>query len=159
MSFPSGGAVKNRLQLRRCSFDPWVGKIPWRRAWQATSVFLPGKSHGQRSLAGYSPWGDRESDMAYWLNNNLPGLTVYFKTLFLMSIYLIFYFLNILQFIIFSCCWTSKLFPVVLLLSCQVMSISFVNPWTVAYQATLSMGFPRQEYWSGLPLPSYLSLS
>jgi len=65
MSFPSGGAVKNRLQLRRCRFDPWVGKIPWRRAWQATSVFLPGKSHGQRSLAGCSPWGDRESDMAY----------------------------------------------------------------------------------------------
>ena len=36
-------------------FDPWVGKIPWRRAWQPTPVFLPGESHGQRSLAGYSP--------------------------------------------------------------------------------------------------------
>ena len=36
-------------------FDPWVGKIPWRRAWQPTPVVLPGKSHGQRSLAGYSP--------------------------------------------------------------------------------------------------------
>ena len=40
-------------------FDPWVGKIPWRRAWQPTPVFLPGESRGQRTLAGYSPWGRR----------------------------------------------------------------------------------------------------
>ena len=39
---------------RRCSFDPWVGTIPWRRKWQPPPVFLPGESHGQRSLAGYS---------------------------------------------------------------------------------------------------------
>ena len=43
-------------------FNPWVGKIPWRRAWQPTAVFLPGESHGWRSLAGYSPWGRKESD-------------------------------------------------------------------------------------------------
>ena len=43
-------------------FDPWVRKIPWRRAWQPTPVFLPGEFHGQRSLAGYSPWDHRESD-------------------------------------------------------------------------------------------------
>ena len=42
---------------------PWVGKIPWRRAWQPTPEFLPGESHRQRSLAGYSPWGCKESDM------------------------------------------------------------------------------------------------
>jgi len=40
---------------RRCGFNPWVRKIPWRRKWQPTPVLLPGKSHGQRSLAGYSP--------------------------------------------------------------------------------------------------------
>jgi len=40
----------------RCGFDPWVRKIPWRRAWQPTPVFLPGESHGQRSLVGYSLW-------------------------------------------------------------------------------------------------------
>ena len=45
----------------------WVGKIPWRRKWQSTPVFFPGKSHGQRSLAGYSPWGHRESDD--WVTN------------------------------------------------------------------------------------------
>ena len=44
------------------SFNPWVGKIPWRRKWQAVSVFLPGKSLRQRSLAGYSPWGCKESE-------------------------------------------------------------------------------------------------
>ena len=43
-------------------FDHWVGKIPWSRKWQPTPVFLPGESHGQRSLAGYSPWGCKESD-------------------------------------------------------------------------------------------------
>ena len=43
--------------------DPWVGKIPWRRAWQPTLVVLPGESNGQRSLEGYSPWGRKESDM------------------------------------------------------------------------------------------------
>ena len=46
---------------RRHGFDPWVGKIPWRRAWQPTLVFLPGEAHGQRSLAGYSPWGLQKS--------------------------------------------------------------------------------------------------
>ena len=40
----------------------WVRKIPWRRAWQPTPVFLPGESHGQRSLEGWSPWGHKESD-------------------------------------------------------------------------------------------------
>ena len=40
----------------------WSGKIPWRRKWQLTPVFLPGESHGQRSLAGYSPWDYKESD-------------------------------------------------------------------------------------------------
>ena len=54
------------LQLRKCQrlgFDPWVGKIPWGRAWQHTPVFLPEESHRQRSLAGYCPWGCKESDM------------------------------------------------------------------------------------------------
>ena len=43
------------LQCRRLGFSPWVGKIAWRRKWQSTPVFLPGKSHGQRSLKGYRP--------------------------------------------------------------------------------------------------------
>ena len=57
--------VKNLCQCRRLSrhkFDPWIGKIPWRRKWQPAPVFLPGESHGQRSLTDYSPWGHKESD-------------------------------------------------------------------------------------------------
>ena len=46
----------------RYRFDPWVRKIPWRRAQQPTPVFLPGEFHEQKSLAGYSPWGHKESD-------------------------------------------------------------------------------------------------
>ena len=49
-------------QCRKPGFDPWVGKIPWRRKWQPTPVLLPGKSHGWRSLVGYSPWSRKESD-------------------------------------------------------------------------------------------------
>ena len=49
-------------------FDPWVGKIAWRRAWQPTPVFFPGESHGQRSLASYSSWGLKESDTTEWLS-------------------------------------------------------------------------------------------
>ena len=49
-------------RLKRQSFDPWTGKIPWRRQWQPTPVFLPGESHGQRSLVGCSPRSYKESD-------------------------------------------------------------------------------------------------
>ena len=56
--FPGGSVLKTiRLQCRRREFNSWVGKIPWRREWLCTQVFLPGKSLGQRSLAGYSPLG------------------------------------------------------------------------------------------------------
>ena len=51
-------------RCRRHGFHPWVGKVLWRKAWQPTPVFLLGKSHGQRSLAGYSPWGLSDSDVA-----------------------------------------------------------------------------------------------
>ena len=47
----------------RLGFDPWIGKIFWRRAWQPTPVFLPGEFSEQRSLTGYGLWGHKESDM------------------------------------------------------------------------------------------------
>ena len=50
------------LQWRRLRFNTWVRKIPWRRQWQPTPVFLSRESHWQRNLAGYSPWGHKESD-------------------------------------------------------------------------------------------------
>ena len=58
--------VKNppaNAEVKRCGFDSWVGKILWRRAWQLIPVFLPGQSHGQRSLVVYSLWGCKELDM------------------------------------------------------------------------------------------------
>ena len=63
----SGGASGKEFtyqyrRYKRRRFDPWIGEIPWRRKWLSTTVFLPGKSHGQRSLAGYSPWGCTELD-------------------------------------------------------------------------------------------------
>jgi len=47
----------------RCGFDLWIGKIPWSKKWQPTLVFLPGESHGWRSLVAYSPWGHKDLDM------------------------------------------------------------------------------------------------
>ena len=64
VDFPGGASGKEPAsQCRRCKryrFDPKVGKMPWRRAWQSTPVVLPGESHEQRRLAGYSPWGCKE---------------------------------------------------------------------------------------------------
>ena len=59
------GGKESACQYRiyiRCGFDPWVRKTPWSRKWQRTPVFLPGKSHEQRSLPGYSPWDHKETD-------------------------------------------------------------------------------------------------
>ena len=53
---------ESAYQCKKHRLDPWVWKIPWRRKWQLTPVFSPGKSHGQRSLVGYSPWGCKELD-------------------------------------------------------------------------------------------------
>ena len=66
---------------KRCEFDPWVGKAPWSRKWRPTPVFLPGESHGERSLRDYSPWGHKESNTTeklsaastiHWIEWNIP---------------------------------------------------------------------------------------
>ena len=62
------GGKESSCQCRRhrsCEFSPWVRNIVWRRKWQPTVVFLPGESHGQRSLAGYSPRGCKELDRGF----------------------------------------------------------------------------------------------
>ena len=135
------------------NFDPSVGKIPWRRTWQSTPVFLPGESHGQRSQAGYSPWGAKELDMTAAaaakslqscqtlcdpIDSSPPGSPIpgilQARTLEWVAIS-------------FSNAWKWKV---------KVTSLShvrlFETPWTAAHQAPLSMGFSRQEYWSGAPL-------
>ena len=65
-------------QYRRHGFDPWVGKVPWRRAWQPTPVFLPRKSNGQRSLAGCSPLGRRIRHN--WATKQQQSLAMYNNT-------------------------------------------------------------------------------
>ena len=71
-SFPGGSCGKESVcqcrRHKRHGFDPWVGKIPWKRKWQPTPVFLPGKFHGQRSLVGYNPWGHK--DRPYWMTEH-----------------------------------------------------------------------------------------
>jgi len=65
--FPGDSVGRVCLQCRRTVFDPWLGKIPWRRKWQPTAAFLPGEFHGRRSLVGYSPRGHTESGTTEWL--------------------------------------------------------------------------------------------
>ena len=64
--FPGGAHGKEPAcqcrRRKRHEFDPWVGKIPWRREWQPTPAVLPGESQGQRSLVGYNPRGQKELD-------------------------------------------------------------------------------------------------
>ena len=99
------------------------GRFPWRWACQPTPVFLPGEFYRQRTLAGYSPWGHKESDMTERLSTH-SGFTEC------------------------SLLYTGGGFFVTK--SC----LTLVTLWTVAHQAPLSMGFPRQAYLSGLPIPS-----
>ena len=80
LGFPGNSDGKEFFQeCRRPRFDPWVGKIPWRMEWQPTPVFLPGEFHGQRSLAGCSPWDRDESDtteqqtLLAWKRTEEPG--------------------------------------------------------------------------------------
>ena len=74
---------------KRCGFDHWVREIPWRRVWQPTPVFLPGKPHGQRSLGSYSPWDCKESNttehshtMTDWTEHLLMCVVSFVKYLF-----------------------------------------------------------------------------
>ena len=68
---------QSAYQCRRPGFDPWVGKIPWRRKWQPIPVCLPGEPHGQRSLVGQSPWGCREWDTTEATQHTTPLLLSY----------------------------------------------------------------------------------
>ena len=79
------------LQCRRPGLNPWLRKVSLIRRWQPTPVFLPGKSHGWRSLVGYSPWGCKRVGHNLWTKQQK------FKT--------------ILDWVAFICWWTSRLLP------------------------------------------------
>ena len=75
LGFPGGISGKESTcqcrRPKRLGFNSWVGKMTWSRKWQSTPGFLPGKSHGQKSLAGYSPWGYKERDTSEWPKGKL----------------------------------------------------------------------------------------
>ena len=76
LGFPSGSEVKaTACNAGDLGSIPGLGRFPWRRKWQPTPVFLPGESHGQRSLVGYSPRGHKESDTTEWLHSLTHSLT------------------------------------------------------------------------------------
>ena len=70
---------KPTRHCRRCRFDPWVRKIPWRRKQQPAPVFLTGKSHGRRSLVGYSPWGSQRV-RHNWVHTHTHTHTLYLRS-------------------------------------------------------------------------------
>ena len=155
--FPGGSVSEPSCQCRRCRFNSWVEKIPWIRKCQPTSVFLPGKSHGQRSLPGYLPSmglqrvGHNLATAAAKslqlcptlcdpIDSSPPGSPVP----------------GILQASTLE--WVAISFSNAGKWKVKVKSLSrvqlFATPWTAAHQAPPSLGFSRQECWSGLPLPS-----
>ena len=71
----------NAGDCKRREFDPWVGKIPWRRKWQSIAVFFPGKFHDQRSLVGYSPWDCKECDTAEHLSKSFHCAEIKFLSI------------------------------------------------------------------------------
>ena len=123
LGFPGGTSGKEPdCQCRRCkrlSFSPCLGKIPQRRVWQPTPVFLPRESHGQRSLMGYSPQTHKESDMTEATQHTLIIGEMQIKT-------------------------TMRYYPILLrIVVVIVQSLShvqlFATPWTAACQASLSI--------------------
>ena len=125
--------VRTCLQCGRPGFDLWVRKIPWRRAWQSTLVFLPGESHEQLSLASYSSWGCKESDMTKHLTFIYFNMILYYKSV--QKLYTEF-----LHFLPNPDVIANMLF------SRSVVSNSFATPLIAACQAPLFRSFPRQEY-------------
>ena len=77
-SFPGGSDGKESAwNMGDLGFDPWVGKISWRRKWQPTPAFLPGESQRWRSLVGYSPWGHKESNTTELLHLHFHLINTY----------------------------------------------------------------------------------
>ena len=83
MGFPGSSDPKESTSnVEDLGSIPWLGRFPWRRAWQPTPVFLPGESHGQMGLVGYSPWGHKESDKTEWLSTAQQDASVVSDQLF-----------------------------------------------------------------------------
>ena len=134
-----------RRRQKRHGFDPWVVKMPWRRKWQPTPVFLSGKFHGawQATVLGVTKSRTRPKQL------HTSGASTIFHTI-----------LDDWKSVMEKKKLSEACGPQELLSSEELLLSHFsrvrlcVTPWTAAYQAPPSPGFSRQEHWSGLPFPS-----
>ena len=153
--------------MRKIRVPLWVRKIPWRGKRQPIAVFWPVKSHEQRSLVGYSPWDRKESDtterltLAHWKTGEMLTLIGKTERINQRRIFVSETYLEMLRYkdktrilikILTEDRGGSRLPKAMNDSSCCAVSSS-VTPWAVTCQVPLSIGFPRQEYCSGLPFP------
>ena len=134
--------VKHLLQRGRPGFNPWVWKISWRRKWQPTPIFLPGKSHWlEKNLVGYSPW-IAKLDMTERLRFHLSFFQTAADLSDLLEATEILRSRPHLVLEQYCCC-------------CVALVVSdSVRPHRRQAPGFPSLGFSRQEHWSGLPFPS-----
>ena len=173
LGFPSGACGEESTcqcrSYKRLRFNPWVGKIPWRRVLQPTLVFLPGESHGQRNWQATVHGVAKSQTWLKWLNTHDSFLGRNSKEAFFPPTWSLYLSYSIKPY--FRYYHEMSLKRKVRLLSaefnigkrgwiipkCCVLSRSVLYnslwPRRLACQALLSMEFPRQEYWSGLPFP------
>ena len=144
------------LQYRRPGFNPWVGKIPWKREWIPTPVFWPGEFHRQRSLAGYGSWGCKGSDTTEQLSHvHIPHFKIFATAASDFSV--------AVSVLVCSGCYNKNTIGWVaykqIFISngsaCMLSHFSrvrlFAIPWTVDRQALLSVGFSRILEWVAMP--------
>ena len=128
-----------QVRPKRRWFDPQVGKIPWRRAWQPTPVFLPGESLGRRSLAGYRPWGCKESDTteATQQAQQSDSVITYF---FSLPLYFIMNYEIYIQFLCYTVelCCSSILYIVVCVCYSQASNPSLQPPWIILLSTAIA---------------------
>ena len=92
--------VKNLPAIQETGFDPWLRKIPQRKKWQLTPIFLPGEVHGQRSLVGFSPWGRKELDTTEQLAHIYHSQIFYIEYRFdFLNLFLTFFFFPLKKFL------------------------------------------------------------
>ena len=125
---------------RRCRLNPWVGKILWRRTWQPTPVFFPGKSHGERSLVGCSPQSHRELDITEQLSNpiQIDFVQLTFSFLFV-SRYLISFFNFLIDPLVFKQCIIQSPCNLFFLVSFPVVDFQFHALWSVKMLEIISI--------------------
>ena len=137
---------------KRFRFNPWVGKIPWKRKWQHTPVFLAGRPHGQRSLEGYSPWACKESDMTGWphthththIHNLYINICMYVYVYMCVCVCVYIYIYKTIFLKLGAWNQADKEND-----SLVIKVVTSTWPWQCPYSSIQPMEFSRPENWSG----------